>query len=200
MPNHDTFQLTHMARIAQQEHLDTQVQLEKLLGDYYPSIRRLAHSILDDLDEADDATQETFIAAHRSIFDFRGESNPKTWLFSIAINVCRGRLRKRKVQRYLHNTLLSLHLLTDQTPSPEQSAITKEAKESIWKAVDKLDEKHKLPIILRYVHELSAADIANMLHISEGTVHSRLHYARNKLQTLIGPTAPTQEAFHETTR
>jgi len=155
--------------------------LERLVQEHYAYIRRLALSILNDPDEAEDAAQETFIAAHRAWASFRGQASARTWLTSIAVNACRGRLRKRKVRQGLQNTLIALHLLRSRPASPEQSAIQNEASRLLWQAVDALDEKHRLPLILRYVHELSVPQIAAALRISPGTVHSRLHYARLKL-------------------
>jgi RNA polymerase sigma-70 factor (ECF subfamily) len=53
-------------------------------------------------------------------------------------------------------------------------------------AVDGLDEKHRLPLILRYVHQLTIPEIAKILELNEGTVHSRLHHAREKLGRHLG--------------
>ena len=62
----------------------------------------------------------------------------------------------------------------------------READRQLWQAVDALDDKHRLVVILRYVHELSTAEIAAALDISQGTVHSRLFYARQRLQEWLG--------------
>jgi RNA polymerase sigma-70 factor (ECF subfamily) len=182
----------------QPEAAELEIKLEQLLGEYYAYIHRLALSILDDLGEADDVTQETFIAAHRSMAGFRNESNVKTWLSAITINACRGKLRKRKIRRRLTNTLQSFHLLKNPPASPEHLAIKHEMDRSIWNAVDGLDEKHRFPVILRYVHELNVSEIANILHISQGTVHSRLHYARRKLHSQLGHLDMYEEAHDET--
>lgn len=69
--------------------------------------------------------------------------------------------------------------------TPEEAASGNEAERQLWNAVDRLDEKHRLPIILRYTYDLSASEIAETLGISEGTVYSRLHYAREKIQQLL---------------
>ncbi len=176
--------------------------LEALVQEHYAYIQRLALSILNDPHDAEDAAQETFIAAHRAWASFRGDAAARTWLTSIAVNACRGRLRKRKVRQGLQNTLIALHLLRSRPPSPEQSAIQNEASRLLWQAVDTLDEKHRLPLILRYVHELSVAQIAAALRISPGTVHSRLHYARLKLQQSPGRDswAPGEEPPQQTLR
>jgi RNA polymerase sigma-70 factor (ECF subfamily) len=198
MPNDDVIQMTRINRTSQPEAAELEIKLEHLLGEYYPYIHRLAFSILDDLHEADDVAQETFIAAHKSLAEFRHESSPKTWLSSIAINASRDRLRKRKIRRSLTSTLQTFHLLKNPPASPEHLAIKNETDQSIWKAVDALDEKHRLPVILRYVHELNVPEIANILHISQGTVHSRLHYARRKLHAQLGYLDSLEEAHDET--
>ncbi len=167
--------------------------LEQLVREYYPAVRRLAISIVDDAQEGDDIAQETFIAAHRALSRFRHDSQPKTWLFAIAINSCRGKLRKRKVLRMLEFTLHSLHLVKDQPNSPEQASIQNEANLDVYHAIAGLDQKHRLPVILRYGHDLSVPDIAAILQLSQGTVHSRLHYARLKLHSMLEHLDPHKE-------
>jgi RNA polymerase sigma-70 factor (ECF subfamily) len=197
MPNDDVFQMTRTNRTSQPEPAELAVKIEQLLGEFYPYIHRLALSILDDLHEADDVAQETFIAAHNSQSGFRNESNPKTWLSAIAINASRGRLRKHKVRQVLTSTLIAFHLLKNPPVTPEQTAIQNETDQSIWNAVDGLDEKHRIPVILRYVHDLTVPEIAKILHISQGTVHSRLHYARKELHAQLGYLNPHEKVSDE---
>jgi RNA polymerase sigma-70 factor (ECF subfamily) len=65
--------------------------------------------------------------------------------------------------------------------TPERSVLKDEQSRLLWAAIDELDEKHRLPIILRYFHEMPTEEIAKVLEISVGTVHSRLHNARSRL-------------------
>jgi RNA polymerase sigma-70 factor (ECF subfamily) len=198
MPNSNAYQMTRINRTSQLKATTIEQRIENMVEEYYPYIHRLAFSILDDLAEADDAVQETFVAAHHSLLGFRGDADPKTWLTAIALNTCRGRLRKRKIRLVLMSTLQTLHLLRESTSSPEQSAIQNESDRSIWLAVDALNDKHRIPLILRYVHELKVPEIAEILAISQGTVHSRLHYARQKLGTQLGHLNPCMELPDET--
>jgi RNA polymerase sigma-70 factor, ECF subfamily len=197
MPNHDAYPMTHSIPASKHKTAEDEQTLEKWLREYYPYIHRLAASILDDAHEADDVAQETFIAAHRSLVGFRHDSDPKTWLTSIALNASRGRLRKRKIRQILNQTMQTLHITKNTPASPEQTVIQSESEQNVWKAVDELDEKHRLPIILRYVHELSVSDIARALHISQGTVHSRLHYARRQLFNRLDRLDQNQELYDE---
>ncbi len=155
--------------------------IDDLVRTYYGSVVRLAFSILDDADEAEDAAQDAFIAAARALGDYRGMASPKTWLFTIAINTCRGRLRRRKARRTLEQALAAVQNLLGGGEPAAQRVERTERDRQLWAAVDQLDEKHRLVVILRYVHELSAAEIAGVMQITEGTVHSRLHYARQQL-------------------
>ena len=181
MPNHEAH-----ATIFSLAGNPLTADIESLVTAHYPYVRRLALSILDDPDEAEDAAQEAFIAANRGLTSFRGQSEVKTWLTSITVNACRGRLRKRRARQALSTTLQNLHLARPPQPSPESLAVEREADRQLWQAVDALDDKHRLVVILRYVHELSTPEIAATLDISPGTVHSRLFYARRQLQQWLG--------------
>ena len=81
---------------------------------------------------------------------------------SIAVNACRGRLRRRKVRLALLKVLEPLQAMLHH-PAVEDAVIQREADRRLWQAVDALDEKHRLPVVLRYVHELSAAEIAEVI-------------------------------------
>ena len=156
--------------------------IEKMVRTYQKDVYRLALSILDDPDEAEDGTQETFLAALRALSSFRENAAFKTWLFSITINVCRSRLQRGKTRGRLQQILQSLFTLRGEVEYPEATAMRDESDAELWNAVRTLDEKHRIPIVLRYYHDLSIAEIAAMLNIPPGTVHSRLNHAREKLR------------------
>lgn len=154
--------------------------LEALVHEHRAYLFRLSLSILNDADEAEDVTQETFVAALLGLNQFRGDAHIRTWLSAIAINLCRETLRKRKTRQTLHTVLQNLHL-QNPTPAPEDTYLQNETQRQLWEAVSALDEKHRLPVILHYAHNLPALEIAQILGLSEGTVYSRLHYARKQL-------------------
>lgn len=151
------------------------------MQEHQAKIYRLCLSMLDDAADAEDATQESFIAALKALKGYRGESAFQTWLISIALNVCRSSLRQRKRRTNLTSTLADPSVAGEGTPTPEQHAVHSEGSETLWAAINKLDEKHRIPIYLRYYHELSTEEIANALGINQGTVHSRLSIARTQL-------------------
>lgn len=156
---------------------------EKLIQEYQKDVYRLALSILEDPDEAEEGAQEAFIAALRALDSFHADSSFKTWIFSITINICRTRLRRRKARERLKQITNGLFYLQNKDNHlPEEAIIQNEADARLQRAVRKLGEKHRLPILLRYFHDLSVAEIAEALDIPQGTVHSRLNTARERLR------------------
>jgi RNA polymerase sigma-70 factor (ECF subfamily) len=172
---------------------DPQVS-EALVDAHYGYIYRLSLSILNDPDEAEDAAQETFINAIMNLDHYQAGTHLKSWLSTIAINICRDMLRRRKARQALQGVLQGLRLQSGHPPTPEDSAVQNEGSRRLWQAVQSLNEKHRLPILLRYVHGLPVNEIAQVLNLSEGTVHSRLHYAVRKLQDRLGRMETLTEA------
>jgi len=158
--------------------------IENFVQTYQQDVYHLALSILDDSGEADDATQESLLAALRALDSFHGASSLKTWLFSITVNICRTRLHRRKRSERLRQ-IMGAVLRVQNTPSVEEHAIEKESYKALWRAIHNMDEKHRIPIVLRYYHDLSVAEIASILQIPEGTVHSRLNTARRQLHEVL---------------
>ena len=156
---------------------------EALMVEYFNFIFRLTNSILLEPCEADDATQETFIQATTHLADYQAGTNIKSWLAKIAINICRDKLRRLRTRNRLVELLKVITWQAVQaSPTPEETTMRNERQQAIKNGVEALDEKHRLPILLRYVHGMPVAEIAQVLQLSEGTVHSRLHYAHLKLR------------------
>ncbi len=157
--------------------------IERLVQQYQAGVFRLALSVLDDPLEANEAAQDTFIAALRALGNYQDKSTFKAWLYTIALNTSRSRLRKRKAAQRLRNTLQALFKIQAQkTPTAEDAVIQNEKEAALWSAMEKLGEKHRIPIVLRYFQDLSTAEIAEILQINEGTVFSRLHNGRVRLR------------------
>ena len=148
--------------------------IQALVQTYQQEVFRLALSILDDPGEAEEATQDVFISALNALDKYRGEATFKTWLFSITINVCRRWWRKRQNRERLNQALQSIFRLAGVGPThPEEILIRREAKAELWEAVAGLGEKHRLPLILFYEHELPVAEIAKVLELPVGIGQKR---------------------------
>jgi RNA polymerase sigma-70 factor (ECF subfamily) len=160
--------------------------IERLVSTHQEGLYRLAYSILEDAHEAEDVVQETFLAALRALDSFEQKAAFSTWLAAIALNLSRTRLKRRQSRLHLTEVLKSLwpwHQL--EAASLEQTVIQDEGQATVWRAICSLDEKQRLPVILRYYHDYPVAEIAALLQIPEGTVHSRLNKARATLRAAL---------------
>lgn len=161
--------------------------IEDFIWTYQHRVFRLALSILDDPVEAEDATQDVFIAAVGGLDSFRGDAAVHTWLYAITVNVCLKRKRTRSRWNRLAVRLREVFSSPSRqtVKSVEQTVIQNEAGAAMFQAVQSLGEKHRLPVILRFYHDLPVSEIARILKIKEGTVHSRLNTARRRLKAAL---------------
>lgn len=179
----DGMELTDTSQLITGCIAGNETAIERLIYQYQGGVFRLTLSVLDDAIEANEATQDTFIAALAALESYRENSSFKAWLYTIALNISRNRLRKRKTIERLNQTLQAIFKVQNQRiPTPEEAVIRNEKDAALWKALRNLGEKQRIPIVLRYFHELSTAEIAEVLQINEGTVHSRLHIGRERLR------------------
>ena len=138
---------------------------------------------------ADDVAQETLLKAANRIHQYEPHSNLRAWVYRIGVNEARGYLRRQKARQRMQRWFKhEAEVDTAVSPSPEAQTIQNERDAALWQAVSQLPEKHRLPILLRYSHNLATPEIAEILQLSPGTVRSRLHYAHQKLHHLLSMT------------
>jgi RNA polymerase sigma-70 factor (ECF subfamily) len=160
--------------------------IETLVRQYETDVFRLAFSIVGEAGDANEVMQETFIAALKSLGTYREKSSFKAWLFTIAVNTSRSHLRKRKALERLRTTLTAIFQVDSQKQVlPEDLIIQNETEAAIWNSLNRLDERHRMVVLLRYFHDLSISEISEILSVNEGTIHSRLFTAREKLRIAL---------------
>jgi RNA polymerase sigma-70 factor (ECF subfamily) len=152
-----------------------------LLDHYYAPLHYLAYSLLDDAAVADDIVQETLLIALDKIDRYEPGTNLKAWLCRIAIYRCRDVMRWRKIRQKWLGIWSGLAAPSAPARVPERRTADSELAGELWQAVNQLNDKHRLPIILHFLHGMTGPEIAEILNIKEGTVYSRLHYACRKL-------------------
>lgn len=168
--------------------------LAPLVEKYKRMVYRLAMQITKNHTDADDVMQETFIKVYRSIRTFRKDAAFETWLYRIAVNEALNFVKRRERRResaleaaaeseYEVATRHQAQIASD----PHAHAEKAELRHHVTKAVNSLSLKHRTVVILHEFEGLTHAEIASILNCSEGTVRSRLHYARKKLRTLLKP-------------
>jgi RNA polymerase sigma-70 factor (ECF subfamily) len=153
---------------------------------------RVARSILLDDYEAEDVVQETFIKAFKRLMDFRGEASLSTWLTRIALNEALARKRRRRNTVELGalqdrtNAQIEPSPMIAPTQDPEVTAAQHQIRKLLERAIDGLPDSLRTVFVMRDVEELSTAEAARLLGLSEPTVKTRLHRARRMLREILG--------------
>lgn len=172
------------------------VAFETLVRTYGGRMLAVTRRLLRSEDDANDAVQEAFISAYRSIGTFEGGARLGTWLHRIAINAAlmKLRTRQRKSEQPIEPLLPAFrddgHAERPARlwkESAEQAAERRELRERVRESIDRLPETHRTVLILRDIEELDTEETGRLLGISESAVKTRLHRARQALRTLIDP-------------
>lgn len=156
--------------------------LEEIFKVHVDSAIRLAYLVTRNWATAEDAVQEAFLQAFRSLHSFQDHRPFKPWFTRIVVNKAK-RTKDRLDRGHLPyeaeepNQYIAF--------APEQRTLEREAVDELFVAINRLDENHRLPLLLKYISELSEAEIAETLEIPVTTVKSRLYVARQRLKRHI---------------
>ncbi|MGC9967887.1 MAG: sigma-70 family RNA polymerase sigma factor [Syntrophobacteraceae bacterium] len=169
--------------------------LDRLVVRHKDRVFNLCYRLLGDYSEAEECAQETFIKVLRSLKAFRFESSFSTWLYTIAVNICRN--RRNSAEHRFWKRVLSFGRnspeeegpedfeIEDPAPSPLVRMTEKEKEIMLQSAIDSLSHDHRTVIILRHVEELSYEEISRITGYNLGTLKSKLARARVLLQKKI---------------
>ena len=163
---------------------------------YQDKVYGLVYRMLGSQAEAEDVAQEVFVTVFKSIDSFRGDSKFSTWLYRIAANHCKNRIKY--LRRRAHKTTTELDAQAERTlqnttgstlgegqAGPAEVLEGAQLEQIVQRAIGKLEEEHRLLLLLRDVEEMSYEEIMQVTGLPEGTVKSRLHRARQALKEEI---------------
>jgi RNA polymerase sigma-70 factor (ECF subfamily) len=168
----------------------------ELVERYEPRFQGFLRKRLNDEERVQDLTKETFLSIHRA----RARNDPNrtfsTWIHKIANNLLKNEFRNRSRRRETTFTDLRPAVSPSGGPSrpiefeargqdPERDAYRSELREAIDTAIQRMDEHHRVPFVMREVEDLSYEEIAQAIGIPVGTVKSRLNRARSSFRTLL---------------
>jgi RNA polymerase sigma-70 factor (ECF subfamily) len=160
-----------------------QEALKKIFDKYHKKVYRIAYGVVRQREEALDVVQEVFIKLFRSIQNFKGRSHFYTYLYRMVMNTAID--HKRKAGKQFMPSLDeegSFQPSDDAEKGPEKILLQKELEEKVKLAMDKLPAEQKAALIFRDVEGLSYQEMAESMGCSIGTVMSRLHYGRKRMQ------------------
>jgi RNA polymerase sigma-70 factor (ECF subfamily) len=173
---------------------------QELVHTYQDRIFGLMYRMIGNRQEAEDLAQEVFISVHRGIANYRGEGRFYTWLYRIASNTCKNRIKYLKGRNFHRSDDIdetpaahtagsegpAVHLQSI-VPGPEATIAGARLETAIQREIAALDPEHRLLIVLRDIQGMSYADIRKVTGLQEGTLKSRLHRARLALKERLQP-------------
>jgi RNA polymerase sigma-70 factor (ECF subfamily) len=157
---------------------------------YQDRVFRILLRMLGDRAEAEDLAQEVFISIFKAIDSFRGESQLSTWVYRVASNHCRNRLkylarrRQKMMDDFDEEAVAGAQgtLLPDRQGTPDRLLEARQTEVLLEEGLARLDDEQRELIVLREVEHLSYEEIMAITGLPEGTVKSRLHRARSALR------------------
>lgn len=168
----------------------------RLLREHGGRMLAVARRLVRDEEDARDAVQEAFVSAFRSLERFEGGSRLSTWLHRIVVNCCLMRLRSRQrrpeepIEDLLPRFLEDGHQesrAVDWSEPVDALLQRQEICALVRASIDRLPESYRTVLVLRDIEELSTAEAAGLLGITENALKIRLHRARQALRTLLDP-------------
>ena len=156
----------------------------RLYEQYHNDVFRFLIYLMRDRDQAEDLMHEVYVRVLRAYSGFEGKSSEKTWLFSIAKNVAIDHYRKNSVRRkhsfdkfdWEKSELVASEIL------PDSLVVLNEEMKELLNVLDTCTGDQKMVIHMRFIHDLSIADTAEILGWSEGKVKTTQHRAINALR------------------
>ncbi len=163
---------------------------------YEERVYRLMFRMLGRKDEAEDMAQETFVQVFKSIDRFRGDAKLGTWIYRVAVNLCKN--RSKYLSRRHANVEDELEPLAERAALGEARGVTSselagpdqivegyQTEAIVKRAILELDSEFREVLVLRDVEDLTYDEIAEITGLAEGTVKSRLHRARSMLKEKV---------------
>lgn len=169
---------------------------ETLVRTHGPRMLAVARRFLRNEQDAQDAVQEAFLAAFKSLGGFEGGARLSTWLHRIVVNTALMRLRSRRarpedsIEEVLPRFLEDGHHRShppDWSESAQQLLERREVRDFVRECIDRLPESYRTVLLLRDIEELDTGETAELLGIGESLVKVRLHRARQALRALLEP-------------
>ena len=164
-----------------------QLAWEQIVRQHWRKVFNIAYKFTGKHDEAEDLTQDVFVKIFKSLNTFDQRANFQTWLVSVSRNLCIDHYRSVRKERETIDRDVDAGELSPvaQTVSPFQALEHRDRVQLLKKALDHLPPTLRSAVLLRDIQELSYQEIADQLHLPEGTVKSRINRGRTELARQI---------------
>src|SRR5687767_12274136 len=163
----------------------------ELLEEHRDRVYNITFRMLGNRAEAEDVAQEVFITVFKTIDTFREESKFSTWLYRVTVNHCKNRIKylarrhdrdRDELDETSQQANGAIAGSSPRTPQPDRALEGVQMESILQKAIEGLDDDHRIVVVLRDIEDLSIEEICDITGLPDGTVKSRLHRARLALR------------------
>ena len=177
-----------------------QAAWEQIVRLYWRKVFNVAYKFVGRHDMAEDLTQDVFLKLYKSLNTFDRRANFQTWLISVSRNLCIDHYRSvRKERETVNQDVDASELSPISTDTPADRQLEQRDRVVLLRqALDKLAPTLRSAVMLRDIHELTYQEIADQLHLPEGTVKSRINRGRTELARQIQKLREQQDAIPRT--
>lgn len=158
------------------KNLSEAEQFTLVFKEYQSLVRSVIFQISGDY-ALNDLSQEAFVRIWKGFPKFRNESEVTSWIYRISVNVALDHLRENKRKPVDYEYDFSTHIADG--PTLEDELVQRQ---SVQKSLSTLSDEHRAVVVLALIHERPLSEVAHILDVSEGTVKSRLFYAKEQLR------------------
>lgn len=162
-----------------------EVAFRQVYANLFPVVMKVAYHITNNADIAEDISQEAFIKFFDSDKLFPSEDDARFWLIRVVKNLAINHIRKREKEAASMDRLRQAPMPDNPFRDGASELLLKESQMAVRKAVSQLPEKYRTVIVLVEYADLSYADVAKVLKITESNVKVRVHRARRELEALL---------------
>ncbi len=152
----------------------------EVVARYKDAVFGLCLGFLRNRADAEDITHDAFIRAYMNLRRYNLERKFSTWVFTIAANLCRNRLRYRR-----NHPVMELEFELEGSVDPARAVAREERQIHVRTALTSLPYAYRAPLVLRFYNDLSYKEIGDILAIPEGTVKTRIHRGKAMLKELL---------------
>lgn len=157
-----------------------------IIEHHYRFVYKFIYAMVGERSIAEELTQETFLSAYKGIHLLRGDAKLRTWLFTIAKNAVNRffRSHRREINR-AESEVETLNILDEKSVRPDRQFLSKELKEVIHSALEKLDDDKRLVFILKEFQQLSYKEISEITGHAIPKLKTDLHRAKTEMRNLL---------------
>lgn len=160
---------------------------DALVHEHTTAMHRVATRVLGDSAGAEDAVQDAWVSAWRSLASFRGDARVSTWLYRVVTNAALSQLRRRRTTVVLDTTddALAAVLSDRETGNPEGHVLRNEEARQVYRAIATLETSQRVPLVLRELEGMDYEEVAEVLEVDVPALRARLYRARLALSAQL---------------